>query len=317
MSKELPFELGPKDELLQSLIGLENAMETQSLGMVDWLKRVVEKNEPWRIAPETDFMSHLARLYLFETEQTLLPEGKTKNQVVGEELSGLVESIEKASASIGRPKGDFFKVDMQIISMPEKGVSYPAPLLNEEPGYTEQYRERHPIGIIILPYFVDENGEYYIYPVIRNEPGALYHSVVAAGEQTSLTKMVGADVLNQPGGPVLAVCAQEMGAINCEGVPELREILPEINHIIAYPNTNRMSGGFKLYATAKLEQGSSLFDRYKGKWYKLEDLIDLLEENKTKKPIINELLGNCLFVLQTERVKELQEKVAQLEKRSL
>lgn len=391
--ERLPFETASGNELLASIGALESKMTTEFVSMDTWLRAVVEKKEPWRISPETEFMNNLASLYFAETGDDLVMSGikekaagnwfrykereeraykrlipqvkeggfnrdslnKTDarrlrriqgildgngdiEQVLAEvnsremkylersvnrqrkalskkSLEGLIASISDSTASIGRTDRSFMDIAMQSVTLVsgDKTIKYNAPLILEEPGYLKEYKEKHPIGVIILPYYVDDDGKYYVYVNPRNEPGAVSHSVLVAGEQTSLTKMTGADILKQPGGPVLAVCAQEMGAINCEAVPELQESMPAINHVIAYPNTNRMGGGFKVYATAKLEKGSSLFERYKGKWYRLNDLMETLEENKNKKPIINELLGVCLMVLQTERVGLLEQKVVELQ----
>ncbi|MFH1970771.1 MAG: hypothetical protein ABIJ05_00080 [Patescibacteria group bacterium] len=238
-----------------------------------------------------------------------------RKKLIKNSLNGLIDEIPKSSAKIGRADGGFFDVALKSITLIDKGINYKAPLMTEEPGYKESYREKHPIGIIILPYHISEDGKYYVYVSPRNEPGALKQTVLVAGEQTSLSKMTGQDILKQPGGPVLAVCAQEFGNINCDGVADLKEVVPQISHIIAYGNTVRMGGGFKVYATVKIEKGSSLFERYNGKWFELSDVSKTLENTKNSKPMINELLGNCLFVLQTERVEILENKIKFLEEK--
>lgn len=114
-----------------------------------------------------------------------------------------------------------------------------------------------------------------------------------------------------PGGGVLAACVQEFGTIDCENVPGLEKIRAKTHHGIFYDNTNRLAGGFKICAVVQIQaDDEELLSEYEGSWYRLEDVFDLLEETKNTISIMSLFLSGSLLILQTLRIKELEDKLS-------
>lgn len=217
----------------------------------------------------------------------------------------IADEIPKSSFKIGAVDGSgqplFFEMAMiknvTIDAKTGKEKWFAQGLVIQEPAWTEQQRKNRPVGLAILPwfeaYYEAPAGDVYVNIGLRNEPGADNYSTSVTGEQTSGTKMVKGDILNQPGGAIIAVCVGEKLAVHCEQVPELTDAIDENNMDAALANRdgNRMGNGHNAYAALKIEDGSPLLKQYaKNMWIKLTDLEELIDETNTDHPIVNDLL---------------------------
>ena len=334
---KLPFNARPVSDLLETVKKLEGEMSVRTLSTHEWLIRTAKGNENWLLSPETGLMDTLSMIYLSgaklpdgevgeildnraekEWQNAGKPEDKdsfkseyiqrAKQRLSQPEilLGEFVEEVKKGDAHIGRKDKGF--VDVNVIEISKGGKSHSYVLVDEEPMYSKEYRKRHPLGIIVLPYYVDEKGDYYVNIVARNEQGAINAGgVLIAQEQTSLSKILVEAAIEQPGMNAIAACVQDFGTVDCEKVPGLEELRKRTRHIMVYDNTARLGGGFKLAAAVKMEDtDTDLLKKYGENWYKLDDVTRLLDETNTKQPLANDFLVDCLFLVQSERVEQMQ-----------
>lgn len=211
------------------------------------------------------------------------------------------DEAERSTWRIGRTGRDFFDMGMfRIIKVnletDKDDVVYPAGLLIQDPKLSSVERSKRPVGIGILPWFVNKvdysSGDVYINISLRDEPGALNYSTIVAGEQASGDKILNGDILNQQGGDVIALCVQESLAVNCENLPELSQAIPPVfDPVLSQRDSNRIGGGYNAYAAIKVEPNSSLLEKYKPNiWISEHDLEAANAETTEKEPIVNELL---------------------------
>lgn len=293
--KDLPFEVTSITDFNGQLQSLMGAMEVKQVSVSEWLGNILQGNEPWRLAPETQMSEAIAKLYY------LALEGETGDLDVSALIDTLKEfkkEADQGQVRIGRSDNQYFDMNLVRIGIGDKG--HTIGLVDEEPAYLPAYRAKHPLGLIVLPYYVDDSGKIYVNVAIRNEQGALGgQPVVVAGEQTSLTKMVKGGIIQQSGGSVLAACIQDFGTVNCEGIPDFENIKKRTHWITYFDNTNRMGGGFKLSAVVQvIDTDDDLVMKYKsGLWVNYIDFLGYIK-NPENKPVVNSLMTACLYLLE-------------------
>lgn len=195
---KLPFVVNTKEKLQQQLLDLEGQMQVRQLGMHEWLLKVLKGEEPWLFAPETGLTLVLARLYALHggfTEKEL--ESIDLSDCDPDELAQeFVKTVKIGQVRIGRGDDQYF--DMNLIEISQGGKNHSVGSVREEPQYADAYVAKHPIGVVILPYFVDTEGNYFINIVARNEAGAINAGpTLAAREQTSLTKLLEGGIIDR------------------------------------------------------------------------------------------------------------------------
>jgi hypothetical protein len=293
--KSLPFKVTSIKELDAARQALMGQMKVEQVTVPEWFGNILQDKEPWLLAPETSMSRAMAELFQLGGGFT---EGEPDHELALIALANFIAEAKKAVVRIGRKDDQYF--DMNLVHIEKDGKGHTIGLIDEEPGYAPAYRTKHPLGLIVLPYYIDKHGKVYVNVAVRNEQGAPGgQPVVVAGEQTSLTKMVQGGIIGQAGGSVIAACVQDFGTIECEGVPNFEDIKKRTHWITYFDNTNRMGGGFKLSAVVRVtDSDDDLIVKYNsGMWVDYAAFMHYAK-NPENKPIINSLLGVCLYLVE-------------------